>query len=353
MVDVLISIDTTGSMYPCLSQLRTKVVFLTEKLRDNIPDLRLAIIGHGDYCTRSSYVTKHIDFSSEWDKITSFIDSLGETGGVWDDGEAYEQVLCVANGLKWRPGSKKIMVVTGDDIPHPPFFEQNVDGTDWRFETQRLRDIGVRIFAVQCLGFQRATFFYKELAEITKGHYLPLDQFYYITDLLVAVVFNEQSVEAVESYEQEMISENRYNTNMRRVVNKLLNREEKTCSLDEKDQGLEYVNPSRFQVLDVTESQSIKQFVQSFGIVFKTGRGFYELTKRETISPKKEIVLMDPVTGSFYSGPRARELLKLPADETIKVSPDPALQYIVFVKSTSYNRKLIGGTRFLYEVQLV
>jgi hypothetical protein len=37
---------------------------------------------------------------------------------------------------------------------------------------------------------------------------------------------------------------------------------------------------------------SIKDFVQMNSLVFKTGRGFYEFTKPEVISHKKEVVLV-------------------------------------------------------------
>ena len=56
------------------------------------------------------------------------------------------------------------------------------------------------------------------------------------------------------------------------------------------------VDPGRFQVLDIDERQDIKTFVQKNGLLFKAGRGFYEFTKAEKISDKKEVVLVDKVT---------------------------------------------------------
>lgn len=55
------------------------------------------------------------------------------------------------------------------------------------------------------------------------------------------------------------------------------------------------VDAARFQVLDVDERCDIKSFVQKNGLLFKTGRGFYEFTKPEKISDKKEVVLVDKV----------------------------------------------------------
>ena len=55
------------------------------------------------------------------------------------------------------------------------------------------------------------------------------------------------------------------------------------------------VDPARFQVLDINEKCDIRSFVQKNGLIFKTGRGFYEFTKPEKISDKKEVVLVDKV----------------------------------------------------------
>ncbi|KAH7703066.1 von Willebrand factor type A [Aphelenchoides avenae] len=109
------------------------------------------------------------------------------------------------------------------------------------------------------------------------------------------------------------------------------------------------VNPGRFQVLDVDHDVSIKNFVEAQGVVFKKGRGFYEFTKTEMVQSYKEIILMDKNTGDMFEGAYARTLLGLPTNANAKISPEN-LDYVVFIQSTSYNRKLVGGTRFLYEI---
>jgi hypothetical protein len=72
--------------------------------------------------------------------------------------------------------------------------------------------------------------------------------------------------------------------------------------------------------------------------------------KTETIQGHKEIVLMDKATGDLFTGEDARDMLGLPRDSTARIKPAALDKYVVFVQSTSYNRKLVGGTRFLYEV---
>jgi hypothetical protein len=114
---------------------------------------------------------------------------------------------------------------------------------------------------------------------------------------------------------------------------------------------LRAVPPGRFQVLSVDHDMPIKDFCTDQGVEFKQGRGFYELTKAEKVQGTKEIVLMSRATGDLYTGTRARELLGLPLDdEDVKLRPVNLEEYVPFIQSTSNNRKLIGGTRLLYEV---
>jgi hypothetical protein len=55
-------------------------------------------------------------------------------------------------------------------------------------------------------------------------------------------------------------------------------------------------------VLHVENKCSIKEFVQRNSLLFKAGRGFYEFTKPEIVSHKKEVVLVDKVTGDMFTG---------------------------------------------------
>ena len=78
---------------------------------------------------------------------------------------------------------------------------------------------------------------------------------------------------------------------------------------DERPDGLVPIDPSRFQVLHVQSRCSIKQFVLENALIFKTGRGFYEFTKPEVVSHKKEVVLVDRATGDMFTGREAAEMI--------------------------------------------
>lgn len=102
--------------------------------------------------------------------------------------------------------------------------------------------------------------------------------------------------------------------------------------------------------MNVETDTSIKDFVLSNGVEFKVGRGFYEFTKRVEVQDYKEIILMHKKSGNLYNGNVARTIAGIPIGVTAKVSPENIPDYYVFIQSTSANRKLLGGTKFLYEI---
>jgi hypothetical protein len=98
--------------------------------------------------------------------------------------------------------------------------------------------------------------------------------------------------------------------------------------------------------LDVPQDERIDEFVaRNTGKPYILGRSYYQFMKTETIQPQKTIAV--ELNGQVYSGPAARAVLGLPTDHSVRVRPDQKPGCTIFVQSTSYNRKLIGGTRVL------
>ena len=138
------------------------------------------------------------------------------------------------------------------------------------------------------------------------------------------------------------------NRNLHSLFDTLADRKVSTYTGSSTHGSLAPVSPSRFQILDVNEKCDIKTFVQQNGLIFKTGRGFYEFTKAEKISDKKEVVLVDKKSGDMFTGSEACEMIG--AGGTRRIQPTALDQWRVFVQSTSYNRVLMPHTGFLYEV---
>lgn len=344
-IEVVFSFDTTGSMYPCLTQVRRRIKETVNRLINEIPLIKIGIIAHGDYCDKdSTYVTKHFDLSADIDAICNFVQNVSPTNGG-DAPECYELVLHEAQSFSWSKSASKSLVLIGDDIPHAP--AQNPQKLNWRQEIKKLADKEIMVYGVQALNRSHATPFYKELAQESGGFHVNLDQFSYITDLFLAVCYQQSSNEQLQAYEKEIIEEGRMSRGLNRIFNSMMKREETVYEAA----SLRTVSPGRFQVLDVDDNVSIKAFVLDNGLNFKVGRGFYEFTKTETIQGSKEIVLMEKGTGDLFQGQAAREMLGLPEGSTARIKPSNLEKYAVFVQSTSANRKLMGSTRFLYEVE--
>jgi hypothetical protein len=107
------------------------------------------------------------------------------------------------------------------------------------------------------------------------------------------------------------------------------------------------LNFGQFRLLDVTQDGPISDFVESrLKRSYKLGEGYYQLTKREEVQPQKGIALLEVKTKKVYTGPQARKLLGLP-DYNVKIAPASHPDFLIFVQSTSTNRKLIAGTRLL------
>lgn len=57
---------------------------------------------------------------------------------------------------------------------------------------------------------------------------------------------------------------------------------------------------------------------------------------------------------AFITGEKVRDVLKIPMNMVTRfvLDTDQIPDFLVFVQSTSHNRKLIGGTKMLYQVRI-
>lgn len=347
-VDVVISFDTTGSMSSVLAQVRQKIKETVERLMSELPDIRIGIIVHGDYCDeRSTYVTRHLDLTRDTASITNFVEHTPPTGGG-DAPECYELVLHEAQTLSWRPDTKRVLVMIGDDVAHTP--NDNPQHLDWRTEVAALAASGISIYAVQALNRRSAKAFYREMAETSNGFHLSLGQFSEITAMLIAICYRQHTDLKLLAYEQELQREGQMSSSLKRAFTTMKERKKERGSAGEDGPiELHAVPAGRFQVLEVEEAEFIKTFVQRNGLTFKTGKGFCEFKRVETIQASKEIILQHIATGDFFTGNQARVMLGLPLGETARIRPFHLADYRVFIQNKSHNRKLRSRTQMLYE----
>lgn len=195
--EIVFSFDTTGSMYSCLEKVRSELSDMVQELNRKIPNLRIAIFAHGDYCdSRTNYVTKYIDFTKDSSTLCNFVRSVSATYGG-DTPECYELVMReVQEKLAWTQNSQKALVLIGDATPHDKDEKQNYRHLDWKEETSRLCNKGIKIYAVHCKSSFWSEYFYQHIAAKTFGYYLPLSDFDEVKKVLMNICFREAGLES-------------------------------------------------------------------------------------------------------------------------------------------------------------
>lgn len=119
-------------------------------------------------------------------------------------------------------------------------------------------------------------------------------------------------------------------------------------------QTLVPIKRSDYSIHDVVvpagqEKIRIDDFVNNIlGKFYLPAKGYYQFQKAETIQGEKGIIVFEKATGQAYGGPEARQLIGLQWGVAAKVKPEDNPDYLIFVQSTSNNRNLFPGTKFLY-----
>jgi hypothetical protein len=343
--DILISYDTTGSMTVALTETRRRVRETVARLFSEIPDLRMALVAHGDYCDepRAFFM---LDFTTDVNALIHFVNSAPNTGGG-DSDEFYELVFQRVQEFDWQADNRK-MIFIADAEPHEVGYTYRSIRyhIDWKQEVRSLAEMGVNIYAVKALN-NSSDAFYNDVARMTNGKKVNLNQFSDVIETILAISYHNVGT-MLEEYREELQNKFRMNRNLATLFQQLGSSAHETW-IPKEASGLEPVPPYRFQVLRVDHDTDIKSFVQRSGATFRKGRGFYQFTKPEVIQEMKEVVLVNRHSGDMFTGAEAREFIGLPFGERGKMRPRITETYDVYVQSTSANRKLIGGTKFLYE----
>jgi von Willebrand factor type A domain len=407
--DIVFVFDTTGSMYSILQQVRRRIAEGVVQLFGIIPNLRVGILAHGDYCDEGDpYVLKPFDLTDDKDGIVKFVNNVEPTYGG-DAPECYEYALYRLRQFTWRADATRSIVMIGDCDPHPPSYHLNKLNLDWRNECKMLLEANVQVIGVHALARYRTheQYFWKEMAEITKGKYLTFDQFDEVMSVLMAVsYFQAGKTEVLDTFENDLVASKRMTHSLADTFEGLTGRRPKvtvkkrafdsyrrsrpTASVrrstssdyrksfvkladipaDDCDYGkveLTPVPPGRFQRLAVDTSMQIREFVrENVGDhLFVKGAGFYcfpardskDKPKKADVQPYKRIVLVDRETGEMFWGDAARSMLGLAKKYNSRIMPSDAhvqkimKEFEIFIQSNSVNRMLRPGDSFLYEVK--
>ena len=85
-LEICFSFDTTISMTIYVDQVKARLQDMVQRLKSDIPGIRIALFAHGDYYqsrfdNKSAYVTRHIDFTDDVKNLCNFIKDAVPTQG--------------------------------------------------------------------------------------------------------------------------------------------------------------------------------------------------------------------------------------------------------------------------------
>ncbi len=115
-----------------------------------------------------------------------------------------------------------------------------------------------------------------------------------------------------------------------------------------KASGLKPLPSSSYLLVPVPADARIDEFTASMGHTFIVGRGYYQLSTRLVdVQAQKEIAVVEKTTNKVFTGQAARAMIGLP-DTTVRIKAGHNPDFDIYIQSTSINRKLIAGTKYLY-----
>jgi hypothetical protein len=165
-LDLLLVIDTTGSMTDELSYLQVELDSIVASLRRIRPgtDIRVGLVVYRD--EGDEYVTRRFEFTSDLAGLRRQLGAQRANGGG-DYPEAVDRAFVEANGFDWREDATKVMLHVADAPPHA-----ERAGEAWE-QALSLRTRGVHIVPVAASGVaDDAQYLMRSMAALTQSRYL-------------------------------------------------------------------------------------------------------------------------------------------------------------------------------------
>ena len=164
-LDLMLVIDTTGSMGDEIRYLQGELAAILRSLRARHPglDLRIGFVFYKD--VGDDYVTSTVPLTGDFNAAQGSLRQQS-AGGGGDYPEAMEQALIRGAGQQWRPDAVKTLLLVADAPPHDENF-----GTTW-LAARHLRAGRVQIVPVAASGVaDKAEYAMRAMAALTQSRY--------------------------------------------------------------------------------------------------------------------------------------------------------------------------------------
>jgi len=110
LIDIVIVIDTSGSMNGVISAVKENVAHIFEQVTAEIAGARVGLVEQGDWYKDSVYRCQP---TADTSVFQAAIDAFGSCGGSY---EAYVDSLILAvEGTQWRSDATRLVIVIGDE----------------------------------------------------------------------------------------------------------------------------------------------------------------------------------------------------------------------------------------------
>ncbi len=164
-LDLMLVIDTTGSMGDELRFLQTELAAILEglKARHRGLDLRIGFVFYRDL--GDEYVTQTVPLTGDFAAAQGTLSQQYASGGG-DYPEAMDQAMIRAAGQQWRPDAVHSLLLVADAPPHDDKFD-----TTW-LAARHLRQQRVQIVPVAASGVaDKAEYAMRAMAALTQSRY--------------------------------------------------------------------------------------------------------------------------------------------------------------------------------------
>jgi hypothetical protein len=196
-------------MSSVLKGLRKNLEATIKKLFTDVPDIRIGLIAHGDYCDMPKFFWS-LQPTKNQEAIIAFIKNAPGTGGG-DFPECYELVIHEAIKMDWKAATR-VLVVIGDANPHEQGYqyENHQVGIDWQQEAELAKEKGITIFSCHASASHRieSLHFYNTIARITGGYYFTLENLASFKDYMTAICLHAadgaETQSVLQGYREEL-----------------------------------------------------------------------------------------------------------------------------------------------------
>jgi hypothetical protein len=116
-VDIVICLDTTGSMAPYISEVRRMLIPMMRNIVSEFTDFRIGLVFYRDY-PPDAYITRVIPFTKDFSLFQRNINAAVAWGGGDIPEAVYEALYDGVDKFPWAAESRLIILI-GDAPPHP------------------------------------------------------------------------------------------------------------------------------------------------------------------------------------------------------------------------------------------